>query len=60
MPKYTPTIEDIYDNHPCPVCGEDMMGPLNACSDECAQMLVSIHADIESLLLESFLQLEAK
>lgn len=36
MPKYIPTIEDIYDTMPCVICGEDT-GDKNkdVCSWQC-------------------------
>lgn len=48
MPKYTPTLDDLYSTKPCFICGRDVLNEKSeTCSDLCRQEKEIFDADWE-------------
>jgi predicted nucleic acid-binding Zn ribbon protein len=60
MPKYKPTIEDIYPTKPCPICGIDILNEEETCSSMCQLVYDQYQKDCESDLIDWFDQMEEK
>ena len=52
MPKYTPTLDDMYNVKPCFICGRDAIDS-DTCSDICAQQWQIFEDDYEWLQLKA-------
>ena len=48
MPKYVPTLNDMYETKPCFICGRDVLDEnTDTCSPECQQLMESYKEDLE-------------
>lgn len=53
MPKYKPTIDDIYEVKPCWICGADVMGDYDdVCSFQCQQQKEAWEDDMEYMMMQ--------
>ncbi len=54
MPKYTPTLEDMYKTKPCLVCGLDVVDNEETCSSLCQQQWEIFKEDFNESLMAQY------